>query len=94
MNATTTQPPAPALSELRELNKGIAISAIGVIATEEQLFVMVMGTGDVDRIKNAVRSSVYWPQFVELVKAGEVKEDFAGPGIISRCVIGWAKGGA
>jgi hypothetical protein len=33
----------------------------------------------------------FWPEFCSLVASGQVPEDFAGPGIISRCVIGWAK---
>lgn len=44
-----------------------------------------------ERIKANCRASVYWPEFCRMAAAGQVAEDFAGPGVISRCVIGWAK---
>lgn len=44
-----------------------------------------------ERIKANCRSSSCWVQFCQEARAGKVHEDFAGPGVLSRVVIGWAK---
>lgn len=68
----------------------LAELAIGHIASMELAAAIALGR-ELEQIKNACRASVYWPDFRAQVQAGTVHEDFAGPGIISRCVIGWAK---
>lgn len=51
----------------------------------------ILVQGNIETIKRRCLASVYWPQFRQLVAEGKVPQDFAGPGIISRCVIDWAK---
>lgn len=51
----------------------------------------ILARGSVEEIKRRCQASVYWPEFCRLVAQEKVAPDFAGPGIISRCVIGWAK---
>lgn len=67
----------------------IAELGIGEVATLEMLCCQV-GTQDVDGLKQAVRRSVYWPQFVELAKAGKVNEDWLG-GALGMVILTMAK---
>lgn len=51
----------------------------------------ILDRGHICEIKRRCQESVFWPSFCQLVAQNKVDLDFAGPGPISRCVIGWAK---
>jgi len=63
---------------------------MGQVATEALLGAQ-LGTWNFDAIEQHCRQSVYWSEFCQLVKAGDVPENWL-PGALGRVVIHWAKG--
>ncbi|MEI7534131.1 MAG: hypothetical protein WCK57_07140 [Verrucomicrobiae bacterium] len=56
----------------------------------EALLAVQLGLKKFDDIKRECRGSVYWPEFVTAVKAGQVNENWL-PGIVGKVVMGWAR---
>jgi len=67
----------------------LPIFGIAQVATEALLAVQ-FHIANFDTIRTNCRESVYWPDFVRLVAAGQVPPNWL-PGALGRCVIGWAK---
>lgn len=86
MNMKTTTHAA----QLELAKAPLAVLGIGQAALTEMVAAMAL-QGHVDDIKRNLRSCVYWPEFCRLAAADQVPKDFAGPGIIGRCVLGWAQ---
>jgi len=75
----------------QDLSKqSLAELAIGQSVNMDLAAAILQG-GHVEELKRRCRQSVYWPEFCRRVAQSLVADDFAGPGIISRCVIDWAR---
>jgi hypothetical protein len=73
-----------------ETVRDLAELGIAEVATWGLVKVQVrMGT--VEDLKREVVSSVYWPRFSALAKAGAINDGWL-PGALGQCVLGWAKG--
>jgi hypothetical protein len=67
----------------------LAVVGVGQVATEE-LLAAQLGLRTMEQIKENCRKSVYWPEFCQAAKAGQVSAAWL-PGALGRVVLGWAK---
>ncbi len=74
-----------------ETTKTAAEAAIAVTALSEITTAIFSGR-DLSYVRRACMADPYWPEFCDLVAAGRVRDDFAGPGVLGRVVLGWARG--
>ncbi len=67
----------------------LAVLGVAQVATDE-LLAAQLGLRTVEQIKENCCKSVYWPDFCQAAKAGQVNDDWL-PGALGRVVLGWAK---
>jgi hypothetical protein len=68
----------------------IAVLGIAEIASTGLVAAILDPVGSIAAIRAQVQDSVYWSEFCQLVKAGDVTETFL-PGALGIAVIGWAR---
>jgi hypothetical protein len=68
----------------------LAVLGVAQVATEE-LLAAQLGLRTLEQIREHCRRSVYWPDFCQAAKTGQVKGDWL-PGALGRVVLAWAKG--
>lgn len=67
----------------------LAVLAVSQVATEE-LLAAQLGLRTLGNIRENCRKSVYWPDFCQAAKAGQVNAAWL-PGALGRVVLAWAK---
>lgn len=76
-------------AEWQRLTFDIAVLGVAQVATGE-LLAAQLGLRTVEQMKENFAKSVYWKQFCDAAKAGQVQEDWL-PGALGRVVVDWAK---
>ena len=76
-------------AEWQRLTLDIAVLGVAEVATGEMLAAQ-LGLRTVEQMKENCSKSVYWKQFCDAAKAGQVQEDWL-PGALGRVVVDWAK---
>jgi len=76
-------------SDMRNLALSLAVLGVAQVATEE-LLAAQLGLRTPEQIRENCRKSVYWPEFCQAAKAGQVNADWL-PGALGRVVLAWAK---
>jgi len=74
---------------MSENSRQLAVLAVALVTTEE-LLAAQLGLRTLEQIKENCCKSVYWPDFCQAAKAGQVNEDWL-PGALGRVVLGWAE---
>jgi hypothetical protein len=74
---------------MRDVAQSLAVLGVAQVATEE-LLAAQLGLRTLEQIRENCRKSVYWPEFCQAAKAGQVSADWL-PGALGRVVLAWAK---